>query len=110
MAARFELKSTSNAQFRFVLIAANGEPLLTSETYTAKANALKGIESVRENAPIDARYERKNASNGQPMFNLRAANAQVIGTSETYSSTAARETGIAAVKKEAPTAPVKDLT
>jgi uncharacterized protein len=109
MAASFELKTTSNTQFRFVLVANNGEPILTSETYTTKANAIKGIESVRENAPIDARYERKNASNGQPMFNLRAGNQQVIGTSETYSSTAARETGINAVKKEAPSAPVTDL-
>ena len=28
-------------------------------------------------------FERKAAKNGQPMFNLKAANNEVIGTSET---------------------------
>jgi uncharacterized protein YegP (UPF0339 family) len=110
MAASFKLKTTSNAQFRFVLHAGNGEPILTSETYTTKASAVNGIESVRENAPIDARYERKDASNGRPMFNLKASNGQVIGTSEIYSTEAARESGIHAVKQDAPAAPVDDLT
>lgn len=44
------------------------------------------------------------------MFNLKASNGQVIGTSETYSSPSARETGIASVKANGPTAPVDDQT
>ena len=62
MAARYVLTKTSNDQYRFVLKAGNNETLLTSETYTAKAGALTGIDSVKTNAPNDARYERKNAS------------------------------------------------
>lgn len=110
MAARYVLTKTSNGQFRFVLKAGNGETLLTSETYTAKANATAGIESVKTNAPIDARYERKNSSNNKPMFNLKSGNGQVIGTSEQYSSTAARDEGIEAVKKNGPGAPTDDQT
>ncbi|WP_448833649.1 YegP family protein [Camelimonas sp. ID_303_24] len=43
------------------------------------------------------------------MFNLKAANGQVIGTSESYESAASREKGIESVKKNAPLAPVVDV-
>lgn len=36
-------KSRRNGQFRFVVIATNGEPLVTSESYTTKAKCWKGI-------------------------------------------------------------------
>jgi uncharacterized protein YegP (UPF0339 family) len=109
MAARYVL-SRSGTHFKFVLKAGNGETILTSELYASKGGAQVGIESVRTNSPHDARYERKNASNGSPMFNLKAANGERIGTSETYSSTAAREGGIASVKTNGPSAPVDDQT
>lgn len=51
MAAKFVVKKTSNGQFRFNLKAGNGEVIATSESYTTKAAALKGIESVKSNAP-----------------------------------------------------------
>ena len=44
------------------------------------------------------------------MFNLKAGNNQVIGTSESYESVSARENGIKSVKKNAPDAKVDDLT
>lgn len=108
MAAKYIVTQTSNDQFRFVLKAANGETLLTSETYKAKRSALDGIASVKVNAPKDERYERKDAKNGSPMFNLKAANGEIIGTSEMYSNASAREGGIEAVKKNAPTAETDD--
>ncbi|MDD4286604.1 MAG: YegP family protein [Eubacteriales bacterium] len=37
-------------EFRFRLKATNGEPILASEGYKAKASCKKGIESVRKNA------------------------------------------------------------
>jgi hypothetical protein len=110
MAGKFELKKATNGEFHFRLLAGNHEPILRSELYTTKAAAENGIASVKANAPLDERYERKNAGNGQPMFNLKAANGQVIGTSETYSSTAARENGIASVKANAPGAAIDDQT
>lgn len=48
MPGKFELKSAANGQFMFNLKAANGEIILTSELYAAKASALNGIESVKE--------------------------------------------------------------
>lgn len=44
---RFEIRDTSNQEFRFNLIAANNEVLLTSETYTALSSAKDGIGAVR---------------------------------------------------------------
>lgn len=51
MAGKFVIKKTSNGQYRFNLKAGNGEIIATSETYTSKAGAKAGIESVKENAP-----------------------------------------------------------
>lgn len=110
MAGKFELYTDKAGEFRFRLKAGNGEIILASEGYKQKASAENGIDSVRRNAPDDARYERKDTSSGKPMFNLRASNGQVIGTSESYSSASARDNGIESVKKNAPDAALDDQT
>jgi uncharacterized protein YegP (UPF0339 family) len=107
MAGSFELISNDKGQFSFVLKAGNGEVILRSETYESKAAAENGIASVQKNSADDARYERKDASDGRPYFNLKAANHQVIGTSQMYKSAAARDAGITSVKTNGPTAKVK---
>ena len=50
MSGKFDLKKSTNEQFFFNLKAGNGQVILTSELYKAKAGALNGIESVRKNA------------------------------------------------------------
>jgi len=110
MAGKFELKKSKDGQFYFHLKAANGEIILVSERYKAKVSAEHGIQSIKKHAADDKHYERKQTQKGQSMFNLKAANNQVIGTSESYSSTAARDAGIEAVKRDAPDAPVEDLS
>jgi uncharacterized protein len=50
MAGRFVLKKDAKGQFRFNLVAGNGEIIASSEAYTTKAAALNGIESVKRNA------------------------------------------------------------
>lgn len=110
MSGIFHLKR-SGTQYMFNLKSSgNGEVVLTSERYTTKQNAEAGISSVKANAPYDARYNKLIASNGSPYFTLTAANGQVIGTSEQYSSIAARDSGMTWVKTHAPSAPTVDLT
>jgi len=109
MSAKFEIKKSKNDKFLFNLKAGNGEVILSSELYEAKANAVTGIASVKTNAPSDARYERKTSTKGEPYFVLKAANNQVIGQSEMYSSPSAMEAGIASVMKNAPGADTVDL-
>lgn len=100
-------KSTVNAQYYFRLKAGNGETILSSEGYTSNQSCRTGIASVKVNAPIDSRYERKDATNNY-RFNLKAANGEIIGRSEGYTTSVARNNGIAAVKKDAPDAPIED--
>jgi len=63
---------------------------------------------VQANCSEDSRYERKTSSDDRAFFNLKAANHQVIGTSQMYSSESARESGIASVKANGTTKTVKD--
>ncbi len=108
MAGWYELKKSSNGQFHFVLKAANAETILTSELYKSESSARNGIASVQKNCAEDSRYEKKDSSSGKPFFNLKAANHQVIGTSQMYASIAARDAGIESVKTNGGSASIKD--
>ncbi len=108
--AKFEITKRKNGEFQFNLKAGNGEVILTSEGYTAKDSCKKGIESVKKNAPIHNRYEKKVAKNGKPFFNLKASNGQIIGSSEMYASESGRDKGIESVKRNAFEAEIVDLT
>ena len=108
MAAKFEIKKSADEQFMFNLKAANGEVILTSETYSQKRSAEQGIASVKANASDDSRFERKTAKDGSPYFVLKAANGEIIGKSEMYSSVAAMEKGIASVVTNAAEAEIVD--
>lgn len=49
---RFELRRNRlTRQWRFVLLAANGEVIATSETYKRKQGAISGIKAVQACAP-----------------------------------------------------------
>lgn len=100
----------SGDQYIFNLKAGNGEVILTSERYVAKSGAQGGIASVQTNSPKDERYERKTSRSDQPYFVLKAANGEPIGSSEMYSSTAARDKGIESVKTNGPTTDIRDET
>jgi len=108
--SKYVIKRSTDQKYYINLIAANNEKILTSKCYNKKAGALDGIESIVKNSPIDERYDRKVAANGQPYFVLKAANHEVMGTSERYSSKQAMEDGIAVVKRIGPTAGTKDLS
>ncbi|MCR2747216.1 YegP family protein [Limnobacter parvus] len=110
MAGYFELSNSSDGQFRFVLKAGNHETILTSELYKTKAAAQNGIESVQKNCGDAPRYDKKVAANGKHHFNLKAANHQVIGSSQLYASEAACDNGIESVKTNGKTTTVKDST
>ena len=110
MTGKFELKKTTDDQFMFNLKAGNHEIILTSERYTTKASAENGIESVQTNAAEEARYDRRTSTGGQPYFVLKAANHEIIGRSEMYSSDSAMENGIASVKTNGATVDIQDNT
>jgi uncharacterized protein len=47
---------------------------------------------------------------GEFRFNLKSGNGETIATSEGYSSKASAINGIEAIKRDAPTAEIEDLT
>jgi uncharacterized protein YegP (UPF0339 family) len=46
---KFVVKQTSNGQFRFNLVASNGQVVATSESYKQKASAMNTIASIQKN-------------------------------------------------------------
>lgn len=56
---KFEVFKDKSGEFRFRLKASGGEIIAASEGYTTKYNCLKGIESVKKNAPIAEVVELK---------------------------------------------------
>ena len=110
---------------KFDLRAANGQVIATSEVYAARHVCLKGINSVRKNAPIarledqteegfrtvtNPKFELYRDKAGFFRFRLKARNGEIIATSEDYTSKAACENGIESVRKNAPEAQVVEPT
>lgn len=107
---KFILKKRANGEFQFNLKANNHETILTSEGYSSKAMCKNGIDSVRINSQEDNNYDKRTSINGKYYFNLKAANGEIIGTSELYERSFGRDNGIASVKSNAPDAEIEDIT
>lgn len=117
---KFVVRETKTG-VKFDLKAGNGEVIATSEVYTTEAACMKGIESVKKNAPAAAiedqteegfateknpKFEVYKDNAGEFRFRLKATNGQVIATGEGYKAKAGCMNGIESVKKNAPDAEV----
>lgn len=100
-------KNTSAGKPMFNLKASNGEIILTSESYESTAARDNGIRSCQINSHLDERYVDRQSSANEPYFVLKAGNGEVIGTSEMYSSNAAREVGKASCKANGDTTDIR---
>ena len=109
MAGKFEVYKDKAGEHRFRLKAGNGEVILSSEGYSGKAGCANGIESVRKNAGNPDRFVKTKTDSGKFRFNLVAGNKQVIGTSQSYSSESARDSGIKSVARAAEGAKVVEV-
>ena len=116
---KFVVKQT-NTGFKFDLKAGNGEVIATSEVYTTESACLKGVESVKNNAPAAVedqtvagyetlkhpKYEVYTDKAGEFRFRLKAKNGEIIATSEGYKAKPSCLNGIESVKKNAPEAEI----
>ncbi len=84
--------------------ATNGEVVLSSQGYKAKADCMNGIESVRTNCHDENRFEKKTTANGLYYFVLTTTNGQTSGKSQMYKSESGRNNGIDSVCRNAPDA------
>ncbi len=110
MSAAFEIKQAVDGQFFFHLKAGNGQIILSSEMYKARASAENGIASVQKNSPLEERYHKDVSKNGRFYFTLKAGNHEVIGNSQMYTLERSRDEGIASVKANGSTAQIRNLT
>jgi uncharacterized protein YegP (UPF0339 family) len=97
-ATRFETFKGLDGRYYFHLKANNGEIVLQSQSYAAKASATAGIASVKANGVLAARYEVRAAADGKSYFVLKAGNGAIIGRSEAYASASNAVRGIATVQ------------
>ncbi len=119
---KFVIKAAKNG-FNFVLKAANGENIASSQVYTARSSCRKGIESVKENAALagvedqtvedfevlkNPKFEIYVDKAGEFRFRLKAANGETIAVSEGYTAKASCQNGIESVKENAPGAGVEE--
>ena len=130
----FEIICDAAGKFRFHLKATNGQIIAVSQSYGTKESAIKGIASIKKNAPVakiadfttvgealpelrheggivqDPVFEIQSSTADKFRFHLKAANGQIIAVSQSYLTRQSAEKGIASVKKNAPTAKVVDHT
>jgi uncharacterized protein YegP (UPF0339 family) len=50
MGAKFEINKDVSGEFRFKLIVGNNQTVAVSQGYKSKESAMKGVESIKENA------------------------------------------------------------
>ena len=110
MPGKFEIYKDKAGEFRFRLKAANGQNILASEGYSAKASCMNGIESVQKNSQNPDRFVCKTSDSGKSSFSLTASNGQVIGVSQSYESDSGCKNGMASVAECAPGAAIDDQT
>lgn len=109
MAGKFECYTDKAGEYRFRLKASNGNNILSSEGYKSKSGCANGIKSVQKNCTDPTKFEKKETASGKFRFSLKAANHQVIGTSQNYESESGCDNGIKSVGKSAPGAKVVDV-
>jgi uncharacterized protein YegP (UPF0339 family) len=107
----FEIfQSEKSGKYYFRLKAKNGEIILQSEAYEAKAGAENGTASVETHARDESNFEERTAKDGQFYFVLKANNGEIIGKSEMYKSKQGMNNGISSVRENSKGAETKDLT
>ncbi len=108
---------------KFNLVASNGEIIGTSEVYTSDAACKKGIESVKNCAPVASvedqtvenyeaqkhpKFEIYSDKAGAFRFRLKAKNGEIILSSEGYTAKTSCKNGIDSVIKNADSTVVEE--
>ena len=120
--SKFRIRQVPSG-IKFDLTAANGHVVLTSEVYTTGAACLRGIASIRANAPgakledrteegytpcSNPKFELYRDKSGEYRFRLKARNGRVIGISEGYTTHAGALSGVESVIKNAAGAEIEE--
>ena len=117
---KFVVKVVSSG-YKFDLKATNGQVIASSEVYKSKGACLKGLESVRKNAPVanlenqtvegyetakNPKFEIYVDKSKEFRFRLTAKNGEIIATSEGYKAMESCQNGVESVRKNSENAEV----
>ena len=120
--SRFVIKKVKTG-IKFDLYAGNGQDIVSSEVYSARAALLRGIESVRKNAPVapladltdpasigvsNPKFELYRDKAGAYRFRLRSRNGKIIAVSDPYGTKTAAFNGLDSVRKNAADAALEE--
>jgi uncharacterized protein YegP (UPF0339 family) len=96
--ARTEVLVGESGQFRFNVFARNGQIILSSEQYTTEAAAFNGAMAVQTEGQKATAYTLKQNVSGGYYFNVKAANGEIVGTSQQYTTKAAAESAMVSLQ------------
>lgn len=105
---KFEVYQDRKSEWRWRFKAANGAILAThGDGYKAKADCLKGIESIKNNIGSKMKVEFYTDKKDQHRWRLKASNGNIMAvSSEGYKAKADAEKAFDTLKKEAKSAQV----
>ncbi len=109
MNVQFEIFLSKDEEFYFRLRDSKGSIMLVSEGYTTKANAIKGIHSIKKNIGKFDKILPKESENGKFFYLIKAGNGQIIAKSSLYNSENIRNRAVRKVQKEIPESEIIDL-
>lgn len=107
---KFVITRDHNRKFHFKLQASNGQTILESEGYKAKANAKAGIASVKVHCRQTTQMTCTKTMRGKHMLILRSANGFVIASSPEFATSQECESALGTVRRVAPSAGIVDQT
>ena len=100
--ARFTTLEGQNGLYYFNLKASNGEIVLQSQAYSSEAAALNATFAVVEAGADKGNFDVNKSADGGAYFNLKAANGEIVATSEVYYSTSNAKRAVNSVMKLLP--------
>lgn len=106
---RYLLRTASNGASYFVLTAANGAIIGTSEMYVSESNANRGLATVIKvvkatvetgaaQTQSDARFQTFKGLDGKYYFHVKAKNGEIVLQSQAYTTKASANAGVTSVQ------------
>lgn len=104
-----ELYRGNNKEHYFRMVNDNGMILLSSEGFHKKDNALRGVDTVKEQLHHPEQIVKRQTRQGKHYFSLKKPDGQVICRSTLFESADLRDHCIDDLKEELPQSELKEV-
>lgn len=99
---KFELYKESNNEYFFRMVVDREKILMSVSGYDEKETAIKGIESVKKNAPIPSSVIKQDSSDGGYFFTILNSSGKTVCISTDFCSPHLRDKWVNDIQKELP--------